>query len=247
MQLFPKAIILFISVIFIAGCGKAIHPVFSEDLPPENVSEKNYKIGTEQEVHVGESIIRVKEYVQRNIATSSVTPTENFSIGDPSDPVMKGIVGEPINIAGIVEEKEQRYRLLPTFHHQFLFPINESGQYLGGVAVRIIGGFYSGNEVSFRSTGSIGIHPNSVRFEPVTKRVVDKTKGYVNYEIIYTGIDSNSINLLYREYTVEDIARVAFYQNLTYPLGTKAIRFKNTKIQITKTDEEGIVYTVVED
>ncbi|MAK63733.1 MAG: hypothetical protein CMF75_03160, partial [Maricaulis sp.] len=40
-----------------------------------------------------------------------------------------------------------------------------------------------------------------------------------NFEIIYSGMGSGSIRLNYREFTNNDMARQAFFQELSYPVG----------------------------
>lgn len=57
----------------------------------------------------------------------------------------------------------------------------------------------------------------------------------------------DSINFLYRVYTSEDMARPAFYQNLTYPRNAKSIRFKSIKINLIDINEERVAYSVVEE
>ena len=79
----------------------------------------------------------------------------------------------------------------------------------------------------------------------VTKRF--KSETFNNFELIYSGFSSNdTINLLYREFSPQDMARQAFFQNLTYPLNSKLIRFKNLRIQLISINNESIEYIVKE-
>ena len=57
-------------------------------------------------------------------------------------------------------------------------------------------------------------------------------KGYLNHELVFTGVGSNGISLLYREYTFEDMARSAFKQELVYPKDTDEIRFRSYQIEV---------------
>ena len=57
----------------------------------------------------------------------------------------------------------------------------------------------------------------------------------------------NLLLLHTREYTSEDLARPAFYQNLVYESNKKRIRFKDTIIEIHEATNEKIVYTVISD
>jgi hypothetical protein len=68
-----------------------------------------------------------------------------------------------------------------------------------------------------------------------------------SYQIIYTGINDVSLNMTYREYTKDDLAKPAFFQNITYKADAKQIRFKDFLIQIHDVTNENITYTILED
>jgi hypothetical protein len=67
------------------------------------------------------------------------------------------------------------------------------------------------------------------------------------YELIYSGKNDVSLNATYREYSSDDLARQAFFQNLTYQANAKQIRFKDFVIQIHNVTNEQITYTILED
>lgn len=69
----------------------------------------------------------------------------------------------------------------------------------------------------------------------------------VNFEIIYNGLNSQTISTTYREFTLDNLARPSFFQNQIYEPGAKTIRFKNLKIDILKADNEKIKFIVTED
>jgi hypothetical protein len=66
-------------------------------------------------------------------------------------------------------------------------------------------------------------------------------------ELIFSGVNNVAINVTYREYTPDDLARQAFYQNLTYQPSAHMIRFQNFKIKVHEVTNEKIVFTVLED
>jgi hypothetical protein len=68
-----------------------------------------------------------------------------------------------------------------------------------------------------------------------------------NYQIIFTGITSDSIRMSYREFTPDDLARAAFSQDLTYPLKAKEIRFRNLTIDVISVSPDQIQYKVIAD
>jgi len=62
---------------------------------------------------------------------------------------------------------------------------------------------------------------------------------------VYTGKGEDGLKLLYREFTPDDLARPAFYQELTYGSDAKVIRFRKLRIAVELADYEMIVYTVL--
>jgi hypothetical protein len=213
--------------------------------PSELVAEKNYTVGTSQVAYVGEPVVRVKQYTNNVTITPSFAPTKNCSIGNVDAPVFRAEKGKPIQAVGSIVEKGENYYLLPCIYPILLIPITESGEYQGGHFGKIQGFMHPENEVMGKFKDKIEIRPSDTRIERVVEKVVDREAGYKNFEIVYTGLSRESINFLYREYTIEDMARAAFYQELTYPTDSKAIRFKSMKIELLDVNQEGVKYRVV--
>jgi len=97
------------------------------------------------------------------------------------------------------------------------------------------------------------IYKNSelLRFFKKVDKVKQQNKiimpGSFSHELIYSGKDGNNIKVSYREYK-DDMARPAFFQDLTYNLKeSDIIRYKNYKIKVHKATNEEISYTVLED
>jgi hypothetical protein len=68
-----------------------------------------------------------------------------------------------------------------------------------------------------------------------------------NFEIVFNGIDGQAMHMQYREYTSDNLARPAFSQELSYPLGTKTIRFRKLLLTVENINANEITYTVVSD
>jgi len=71
------------------------------------------------------------------------------------------------------------------------------------------------------------------------------TIGY-RYQLIYDGIDNNSLKLTYREFS-DNMARPAFYQTVSYKINPKfpqKIHFKNVTILIYNINNQYIEYEV---
>lgn len=94
---------------------------------------------------------------------------------------------------------------------------------------------------------SIQVEPPDLKFTEINQEEMDIQKGYTNYELIYNGTDGKSISMTYREFTPDDLAKPAFYQNLIYQADAKQIRFKNILIQLEQVSNEKIVFSVVSD
>lgn len=78
------------------------------------------------------------------------------------------------------------------------------------------------------------------------KEAIDMTAG-ISREIIFGGVNDITLNATYREYTPNDTAHQAFYQNLVYQTSADTIRFRGFKIKVHEVTNEKITFTVVED
>lgn len=54
---------------------------------------------------------------------------------------------------------------------------------------------------------------SSARFNRVADRIVQRTSAGQNFEIVFNGIDGQAMRFQYREYTANDFARPAFFQD----------------------------------
>jgi hypothetical protein len=75
---------------------------------------------------------------------------------------------------------------------------------------------------------------------------VDAARGYTNFELIYTGSSGGTLHITYREFSPDDLARTAFFQDLSYAATQKVIRFRNIEIQVIDATNEHISYKVTE-
>lgn len=86
------------------------------------------------------------------------------------------------------------------------------------------------NELSFSSGGAL-----------------TSAMGGFRYELLYQGISGNVVSLLYREY-IDDLARPAFQQDLSYTLATEGateVSFRSTRIRILSADNNKIRYELL--
>ena len=70
------------------------------------------------------------------------------------------------------------------------------------------------------------------------------TMGGFRYELLYQGVSGNVLRLLYREY-IDDLARPAFQQDLTYTLaenGPTEVSFRGLRLRVHSADNNTIRY-----
>jgi hypothetical protein len=89
--------------------------------------------------------------------------------------------------------------------------------------------------------------PPDLHFVSKTLTQRDTTKGWTNFELVYSGASKDSINLLYREYTPDDLAKPAFTQTLTYDRSSSAIRFRDLQIEVLGASNESMRFVVKAD
>jgi uncharacterized protein YceK len=66
----------------------------------------------------------------------------------------------------------------------------------------------------------------------------------VRMELIFSGVSGSTLRLTYREY-VNDLARPAFFQELTYERDTTEIQFRNTRIRIIEIKGSTLRYVLI--
>jgi len=262
-----KKLICLVAVILLLGCAGGGEWLAMERKPstPCEVKktravsyDKNYKIGEHKSAFIGQEIIRVKEYTHINksdeFINSFIAPKnfivnakyriENFQIKIEANKKyqideMITIDSVPYFLIKILDETDKRYR----------------GKW--GLLVSCDGTVFESAIYSYFD--EMLFFPSVITFTPAVQNVkfiaqkdIKDTKDFnVNpgmmYELIYTGKNDVSLNATYKEYSSSDLARPAFFQNLTYQANAKQIRFKDFLIQIHNVTNEQITYTVLED
>lgn len=220
------------------GCAQPLRRVETESLGVRHVYDKNYTLNKTQSVSVGEAIVQVKDYYVERKNIPMLTPTQSFSAGVCGHPSMNYVAGTKYNIVGAMNHNGDPYYVVQATDWSVL--VDKNG-YIKFAARDIGNGKYD------VGLCSVDVSPVSARFEQLAEERASVEKGYENYELLYNGIDKNSMTFTYREFSPEGLARVAFYQNLTYDSKAKTIKFRKFKIDIVEANSEGISYTVVGD
>jgi hypothetical protein len=201
--------------------------------------EKNYQLGLQKSVNVGESIVRLQDYWLELSESAVVVPSARVNLkGGPIDVTLEA--GEKYPIRGSITIGDEQF-----------FIVGLAKQ--NGVLVRPDGKLH--NRMVAETSPSqyvqiiytMTISNPSVKLHRENIEKIKTTNGYENYEILYTGKSSSGMNLTYREFSPEGVARVAFFQNLVYEADAKIISFKKFRIAIDKATSNEIVFTVLDD
>jgi hypothetical protein len=228
------------AIVAIAGCA-TVAPVASP--PPavtsEQVVERSYTLGKEEVAFVGGTIARVKDYrLDTTTRQGVMRASKDFTIFYPLvGPTVMIRTTDPIPIAGTTQRDGKTYRLVTLRNPYVRFLLNDDGTFEGsaiGLADARMGYTYSPN-------------PADVMLVPDTAASTVSSKGYINFELVYSGATKDSIRLLYREYTQQDLVRPAFTQDLVYERDSATIRFRNMLLKIIQATGEQIRFVVMED
>jgi hypothetical protein len=226
--------------------------------PPANsvgdfkvAAEKNYVINTESTANVGEPIIVRKSYHFREVeSVDQARALNDFEAHGKvplnSEVIRRGKKDEILSVVGTTMLKRNLCRIVLLGSTKNNMPIgllvnSDTGEVVGAVWRNGYGAWGTG-------TLSYTIEPKNTMFAPVNTVVVAKDKPYENFEIIFTGRIGQNVTFLYREYSPDDLAKPAFYQNLTYNLEREdTIQFKKLRIKVLKVSNESIQFKVLSD
>jgi len=247
-----------ICVLCLVGCGGSwisIRPDYTVDKEKNTTSqiyyEKNYTIGEKMTAFVGEEIIKVRSFEKETLYSSSIKKSVRSS-GELTIDAKYRFINYHIK-----SEKNKEYKVLGTIAgktNNLVKMIDDSGN-MWGIIIddngmvhnTAIYSFYH-NMLFYPST--ISVSPTV--FEMTRKKEAEegKTENAIPgmaVELIYSGKNDVSLNATYREFTPDNFARPAFFQNITYRADAKQIRFQNFVIKIHEVSNESISYTVIED
>lgn len=234
----------FISVLaLLAACTTPLQPEVPRRLEDHRFA-KNYVIGQSITVNVGDPMIKFQDFWVETTESPVATPDKGVTLkGGLVDITL--VAGQRYPVRGQMSVDGVDYVVVATTPNPAEYR---------AVLVKPDGTLH--NRVA-----TTGPHPSELVLvaytvtisDPTTKIVretsqnVKSSKGYENFEILYTGINSSGLNLTYREFSPEGIARVAFFQNLTYEVGAKIITFKKYRIAVEHASSESITFTVLAD
>lgn len=247
-----------LSTLLLSACATSqIMPIQPEERGIEHVVDKSFQLGQRKSVYVGEAMVRLKDYYAHRVVEAAVEPNVDFSMegsnlnGTGMHVILTGKKGNSYPVSGIADLEGQKLYVVQVPGRNVAANIDVAGcmpcaLFDVNTGAPIAKGIF-GNGYFTPGDGFTRITPSSLRMSRSNSESISAEKGYINQEIIYSGLAGGAIRLSYREYSKEDLARPAFYQELTYDLNSQFIRFRNIRIQVHSATNEGISYTVVED
>lgn len=223
-----------------SGCTTSMKVVDQAPSKVEQIDYKNYTLGKQQKVYVGEQVISRKSYkaiIKSNLFKALNDFTLSGGVGTTSIN-LSASTGDTFRIAGANEVNNPVVNIPGSY---FMFGINEQGQWDKTVMSPSFWTSPIGSGSQYTMT------PENTIFQKVESSTPFSEAGYINHEIVFTGIGANGISLLYREYTFGNMARSDFKQELVYPLDSKEIRFRNYLLEIHSVDSSEIHFTIVKE
>ncbi len=211
------------------------------------VADKNYSIGHQEVASVGDTLIRVKNFSETVSRASAFKIPVALHIRAGMNSVQLG-EGQEIPVMG-TRVIDGRVYSIAVFKSQSAFgsttemalQVADDGSTYGHLVGRVNGRSW------IQVMPSLSIDPAGTKLVPIVQTKVDSAPGNQNYEIIFSGIDGQAMHFDYREFTPDDLARPAFSQALSYPLASKAIRYRRLQIEVISVTAEQITYRVVAD
>lgn len=226
----------------LAACGSYnIRPLPSQQWEA-HVVDKSYVIGEEQTAFVGQPFVRVKDY--RASFDPVFVSLSSFSAYLKGETIQYP-AGSYAQAMFLADHERTPYHAIspsPPMPGDARLLIDDSGKYRGLA--------YTEQHSVYRACAHkefVCITPSNVDFSISHIERVLLDPGFTNFEIIYSGATKETIHLLYREYTPDDLARWALTQNLTYDRADPLIRFRELQIRVIEANNESIRYVVERD
>lgn len=221
----------------IGGCA-TVQPYTPTPTSTTRQVDRNYVIGREQSAAVGESIIRVKDYYVKQAPTNIVKADKAFTLYAPPTQTIEFPSGGSATIIGTTPRDGVNYRMVRLPQIALLNFLLREDETFEGSAIN-----FRGERMGWSYTPK----PPDIRFIPDSIDAVETSPGYANFELVYGGSAGDTIQVLYREYTPNDLARPAFSQQLVFSKAAKRFRYRDIQIDFREADNERMVYTVVSD
>ena len=240
-----KALVILAATVALTACTAPLRPEGVRHVGSQHVLKSNYKVGQPLTVNVGDAMVKVQDYWEDSFEEPSATPNKTFTMkGGPVN--LAFLEGQNYQVKGRMAVEGKDYQVVAHQPNPIQYQaalLGDDGKLLPRIVATNPG--MNGDHVMVLYTLEISPPDGTLVREPRTK--VNTNKGFVNFELLFTGLTDNAINLTYREFSPDGLARVAFYQNLTYPRNAQTVTFRNLKMAIDQVSGDSITFRVLED
>jgi len=226
-----------------AGCiGPASRPkpVRVADAP-EQVMQKDYSPDVPRSATPGETMLKVKDYWVQSNAISSIVLDRAVTI-TTGKRVITLPHGAVLVSGGSITIKGKFYTMYHNANDDSDFGViyyfNPDMSLADFLYLKDRRTFPTGMETITR------VLPESFRLPNIPAPTVLRDRDYQNYEMVFKGLGSDGIHLIYREF-LPGVADPSFQQELTYPSDTERITYKNIELKIDGCSEQHLDFTVV--
>jgi hypothetical protein len=232
--------------VFAMALLAACSSMTSVELPPtvsKHIVQRNFAIGELKSVAVGETMVSLKDYYEKDrksVWSIGHPATLRVGLGSmvliPGDYAAASRVKNDGNLYDVVAIKVHPFELTTLKPSSAVVPmtflVDESGR-----IARAGGGFGFAPEVS-------DLDPADFHAERAEKTNIDGTRGYTNFKLLYSGVAAGAVRLTYREFGPADQTHPSQFQDLSYNLAGKSVRFKNMSLEIDSADNQAIHFRV---
>jgi hypothetical protein len=244
MQALKQYVCLVFSLAFLGGCTTALQPESPRRLEDQRRFVKNYIVGQPMTVNVGDPMIKFQDFWIETTESPVATPDKTVNLkGGPIDVTL--VAGQKYPVRGRMVIEGENYSVVALTDN----PVEYRAVLVkpDGTLHNRVAGANPAYKGLVLAVYTLTISDPAARMVRETNQNVKASKGYENFEILYTGTNASGLNLTYREFSPDGLARVAFFQNLTYEAGAKSIAFKKYKIAVDRASSESITFTVLVD
>src|SRR4051794_33068581 len=173
------------------------------------VREKNYQLNEPQYAYVGAPMVRVKDYYALHTMQNAAVASNDFTVSPTIGFSKRGRNGGAYKIIGHTTYKGKPYRVLQMENYGLM--LDEDG-----TAINTVIDLSSALHNVF--IPSFSISPPDTTFNVLSEVTVDRSKPFTYYELLYSGVTGNSLQVTYHEYGPDNLVRPAVSQVLAYPV-----------------------------
>ena len=244
-----KIFCFLIIIFYLSACIIPLNPVETSILGIEEINTKNYEIGQKLHVSIGGPAISVKKYKKTQLKPLYMRATTDFEIKGSSLSVSANDETR-FRIRGEVTDRDARQYSVLALKGSYIFndELYEKDYWFDFLIDKNgapkENSLYEGQRIK---KYSFSITPSDLKFIPLERYLIDKNQAYLNFDFLYGGVHDDHIFFTYREFSKHNMSTPAYFQNVSYNINQKTVRFRNFEMVIHRATNEQIELTVISD